>query len=92
MVISKALIQENLAKAQQAHVQILRTALIEAGVTIGRSEGTVQILGQLLSVLEQPEPVAPGEPQLAETEPPLDTADCPASPSEAGTDGEGEGE
>ena len=86
MKITTEMLRQNLEGAKQRHPAITREALIEAGIKIGQSEGSIQILGQLLQISEQPEPVT--EPQLA-TEPEPEPESCPAGPQgEAGTPGE----
>ena len=73
MEITKDMLARNLEQAQIQLAGAMTAAPMEAGKQIGRSEGAVAILSQLLQVLDQPTPKAAEEP----------AADKPTAPKPA---------
>jgi hypothetical protein len=68
MVLTKDMLERNLAQMKAQQTALVGNTLLEAGKAIGKGEGAINVLEQLVAILAQPEPVAepPAAPKLAE--------------------------
>jgi hypothetical protein len=60
--------ERNLAQMKAQHPALVERTLLEAGKAIGKSEGAINVLEQLVLILAQPDPVeeAPATLKVAE--------------------------